>query len=410
MPLSISNFNMNFKTIFTNWLAVGFILMLVVPSIFSFSGLGSDIVSTENRVLAVEPKLDLNLADLDASITQINDYPQAYSEFYKDSFYLRNRIIKETNSLKFKNLDVYDNPEVLIGKDGWLEHYSILVKNYLTIEFTDAETKNWYNKILARQLYYQNQNIKYFTVIVPIKSTVMPYNFPSYKSRIVPNAATKLVEYNSNHDNQIQLLYLDSVLSKNPEQYYYKSDFHWNFDGGYKGYEAITDFLRAGQVNMIKVNKEKCLKTSQDRRPGDILKLTGLDADYANYSSRIEQSVDKNTNLYDCQSTYLDKSTNSGLKNYIDPEVLNVDIADMDSVLVLRDSYTAFLEPFFRPSFSQFNSVYSPTVFESNSFELIQSTKPDVVIQILVESNMKRLAIENNAEIDQYTSQNSQAN
>jgi hypothetical protein len=64
------------------------------------------------------------------------------------------------------------------------------------------------------------------------------------------------------------------------------------------------------------------------------------------------------------------------------------------------------MSPFLAPSFSQIDMFSSPTFFENNSFDFIQKNKPDVVIQIFVESNMRRGFIQNNPEIDKFWEEN----
>ncbi len=330
--------------ILSKWLSTIFVLILTTPAVFSFFGLGGDIPSSENRLMNTKPVFDFNANNYKASLKQIINFPEAYANYFQDNFYLRNRVMKQASLLKFQYLGIYDNPEVLVGKDGWLEHYTYIVEDYITTEFTDDELEYWYDSILSRQEYYEDQDIKYFTVIVPIKSSVMDYNFPNI-DRIVPNAATKLNDFNINNDSKLKLLYLDKIMSANPELHYYKSDFHWSYDGGYRGYEAIADLLISNGVNMVKVDKDKCIKTVIGRRPGDIFRLTGLGDDFEAFPSRIEESIDKNTNSYDCQSTYLNPEDKTQFNNQIHQEI-NIEKDQLDSVYILRDSFTDSLELF----------------------------------------------------------------
>jgi hypothetical protein len=360
-----------------------------------------DFDSSEKRKLAEFPTLDLSQTAKNPRKNQIYSFPKKVDDFVNDNFTLRNYSIDKHKEFYFYFSDNAEIGEVLKGKDGWFEFYSGLTKNYWENGFSDGEITYWHEKLLARQKYFESKGIKFYTFIVPIKLSLMPEKFPKKYSEFPEPGSQKLIKYNKNLGNKLNLTGFKESLEKDPEKYYFKSDFHWNEDGGYEGYQQVYNELINNGVKMKKIEKDSCRVEKIGKYSGDLIQFMGIQND-----SFVDQYSDKNSNHYLCDSSNI--RADNLMSEYNLPTVSKTysENSNYDKAVILRDSYVSYMSPFLAPSFSQIDMFSSPTFFENNSFDFIQKNKPDVVIQIFVESNMRRGFIQNNPEIDKFWEEN----
>lgn len=374
-----------------------FILSLSINYLQQTTKFFSDLSSTERRILATCPNIYKDpKTDTDDYYKKLLAFPAGFNLCFPDQFVLRNTIMQNLNSFRLNNLNTTTNPHVIIGQNGWYEYYNPSIQSYIKKSFEPWEIELWYKKLLARQDYYNSKGIKYYVFIAPIKSTLLPEYFPSIKALSDSNGAKELEKFNKQNGGQLNLNLFHSVLDQEPEQYFFKSDFHWNLEGAYEAYKIIYKTLIKDGVRMQKIDKSNCQKEFVPLFEGDLafnLGITEIDR---------QKIADINITHYLCYkqaavfNKMIDIYGNTPIKTF------DLEQYEFDSLIMMRDSFAMYTAPFIVPSFNKVKMVYSPSAFEYNSFELIEENKPDVVIQMLTETNMRRNIIENNEFIDHF--------
>lgn len=227
-----------------------FLYFLIMPNIiYRIFYKNFDHTNYENRALASKPILVL---------TNINEYPKKYEEYFNDYLPFRNELVKLKN---LSDIFVFKNilsKKLLIGKDKWLFNGN-LVKKYIGIEkynFTEKELEIAKNNLIHFRDELKKKNIDFIFMVCPDKQFIYSEYMPNYiKRKSIKSGTDIFVEYIKNNSD-IKVVYPKEELLKYKDKYqlYYKYDTHWNNLGAYIGYSELMKSLNIYVDNIDNVN------------------------------------------------------------------------------------------------------------------------------------------------------------
>lgn len=368
--------NITIKRIKNIGLSIGFVMLLILPTIQKYFPVFPELESTENRQFAGEPIIQYDYLD---------PIPKLYEEYYNDHFSLRNQLVHLKSLLIAKTLQKSPMPDIAIfGKDNWLYVVNNELDTYRgknLLKQVDIDMIS--SEMTKRKTYLDDKNISLYFVIVPTKYTVYPENLPNYVDKLSQINSTDLVK-EALLKSGIDLIDLrDSLINlKSEELLYYKTDNHWNKLGSFYASKIILDKIKQDYPN---------LPTKQ------------LD----DFKIKKEIISGKNTarlinmeNQFEDINYILDPKTPSPAKKankygYPVPQkfpypweyemVYETANDSLPKLLLIRDSFGGSIMPYLNQSFSKSVFIFDNWHFTSNE-HIIENEQPDIVIYLVLES------------------------
>ena len=369
--------SINFKNKFAIILIL-FLCFLIMPNIiYRIFYKNFDHTNYENRTLASKPILVL---------TNINEYPKKYEEYFNDYLPFRNELVKLKNLndiFVFKNII---HGGVLLGKAKWLFlKDSNLTEKYIGIEkynFTEKELEKAKNNLIHFRDELKKKNIDFIFMVCPDKQFIYSECMPDYiKRKSTKNGTDIFVEYIKDNTD-IKVVYPKEELLKYKDKYqlYYKYDAHWNTLGAYieytqlmKSFGIYIDNIDNVDIKDFDGNQSyNFLGVYQYNDMAYLLSLNSLKYYNDDKTYIISNYIIKNyeTNYYISSENF---SFNS--KSY----------KSKDNIMIIRDSYAMNMYDYIATGFRQSEFIHIDTFKNEN----ITECKPDIVVFQLVEWDLK---------------------
>ena len=370
--------SINFKNKFAIILIL-FLCFLIMPNIiYRIFYKNFDHTNYELRTLASKPIFIL---------TNINEYPKKYEEYFNDYLPFRNELVKLKNLndiFVFKNII---SDRVLLGKNKWLFLKNVnSIGKYMGIEryyFTKEELEIAKNNLIHFRDELKKKNIDFILMVCPNKRFIYSEYMPDYiKRKSTKNDTDIFVEYMKNNTD-IKVVYPKEELLKYKDKYqlYYKYDYHWNNLGAYIGYSELMKSLNIYVDNIDNVNIKSL--NGNERSNFDIynyndiaysLSLSGLKYYNDDKTYIISNYITKNyeTNYYISETNF---SYNS--KSY----------KNENNIMIIRDSYAMNMYDYIAMEFKQSEFIH---IFNFKN-ENITEYKPDIVVFETVESGLEHV-------------------
>lgn len=357
-----------------------FLCFLIMPNIIYrifYDSFGH--INYENRTLASKPILVL---------TNINEYPKKYEEYFNDYLPFRNELVKLKN---LNDIFIFKNSlyhKVLVGKERWL-FYTVynLTEKYIGIEeynFTEKELEKAKNNLIHFRDELKKKNIDFIFMVCPDKQFIYSEYMPNYiKRKSIKSGTDIFVEYIKNNTD-IKVVYPKEELLKYKDKYqlYYKYDSHWNSLGAYIGYTELTRILN---IDNKSIESFKILEFDSAYRNSnkdsslfynDIARMVSLN-DIKKFRDDIIYILEDYkytiTNITDDWS--LSRISNYNLDNF----------KNNRNILIIRDSYSFEMMDYIITTFKQSEFIHIETFKNKNIIEY----KPDIVVFEFVERGLK---------------------
>jgi alginate O-acetyltransferase complex protein AlgJ len=220
-----------------------FFVLLWLPLADSALHLDPTPMLNENRALAPVP-------DFNPGKTGWRTCFSSWEAYHRDHFGFRNQLVKRGKYLKRKWFGESSlNSDVICGKQGWL--YFIgdnMLDNYVGAKnLSAADLKNWQRLLEKRRDWLAARGIKYLYVVPPDKHTVYPEYLPAWVvKRRAPSKLDQFLTHMKTHSTVPVLDMRPALLAaKTSVITYLLTDTHWNYYGGFAGYEALLGALSA---------------------------------------------------------------------------------------------------------------------------------------------------------------------
>lgn len=327
-----------------------------------------DFSEDENRVLESAPKVTLASLANGSFMDSIESYVGDHFMFRKASIALNTRI-----QLMMGKRDLGSNygqtpaeGGVYFGKDGHL--YEVLLPNH-----TDTFARN----VAAIQLFAKNTDIPFYFMPVPSgaqeQQDRLPFSAPSHDQREELNT----IQAGAGKNTKVIDLF-DTLSDRTGNDYYYKTDHHWNTFGAYKGYEALVkamniqptpqeDFdFEAVSDSFLGTLYSKAILTTQEP---DVLYLPVYKKTAVLTQQTGKQQRDS---LY--WKEYLEKKDKYSVflgGNHSVDVVKNSAVSNGRKLLIIKDSYANSMVPFLATNFQEIH-IIDPRYYNQDIYDYIQ--------------------------------------
>lgn len=366
------------KTIHISFLVIICIVVLL-PSINDRISIIPAAKINENRGLASKP---------DTSIHNPTSWVRAYDAYYADNFGLRSNLIKLYNKFEFYVLGVSPMPEkVILGKNGHFFNADNL-EGYKGINrFSATELKDLKLDLAGRTSWCEAQGIKYYVAICPSKMSIYPEFLPDGIQRVSDKTCYDQV-LSIADGKTVKVIDMRAELLKHKNEgeglFQYRDD-HWNQLGAYYGYKAIFDYV-SRDFPELKAKPRSNFEISHESRGGNMTDMISL-----------REELPENFLLLNSKTGY--EARDGERRNYEVPNGLTPDDHEIVKIndhgktlkcLVIRDSYTLLMMHLLPEHFREtvlMHDFWMARVRE----DLILREQPDIVLNILVETGIRKL-------------------
>lgn len=337
---------------------------LVGPTAFSVLFYGFlNTENRENRELAVNPFTQED--------TTIVNLPERLETYYEDHLPLKNEIADVKSTVDYDLFRESSNPEVVIGKEGWLffsspEHGDQLADYMGEKHFTEEEAATIASYLNVANEYFSYAGIQFIVAIVPGKERVYPQYLPDEYGDPMPGRGEEMYTYLAQNCPGIDVIWLYDELKNysdtHEELTYYKTDTHWNHLGAYLGARRI---LSDAGFALPEPTKENLVE--YDPGGGDLVNMLGMNpatVSDVDYELQNELSFSYVTEGGDVMSQmYFSSDTDSG-----------------KSAVILGDSFTIILSEELAGHFTQLCYYRRYGNNTENLWDIIERIHPDVFI------------------------------
>lgn len=362
-------------------LAAIFVTMIFFPVLNKSLVLVKDSENTENRAPAEMPELDISYLD---------GFPKKYDQYYSDNFSLRQMLIKSYNYLNLLVFKKSPVPEVIIGNNGWLylggnENDVYTGKNPLT----SSELEEFRLELEYRKKYLESRGIRFYVLIAPVKATIYPEYMAmnAFRKRTLSWGEQLHAYLKEKSDLNVPDVFSILRSRKNKGHLYSKIDNHWNAKGAlYTASELLTDISShlkgVDTLNISHFYTEKGVTTK-----GNISVMLSNCTFFTDTAINMIP-VGGYKSVKGVKAGYPVLANFAYVNEYEEVRV-NKDTAK-PRLLIISDSFGGAIFPYLAESFSRTTKIFDAWQYKLNE-EIIEKENPDVVILLMLESNMRNL-------------------
>lgn len=344
--------------VFCCLISLPLIVMLINPK---------EVTTAEKRALAPAPKLQ---------ITNLQKFQQEFDQYFNDHFGFRQSLVSMNTSLRYK-LKVSSNPNVLIGKQGWLFYTAEKsMDDYQgEVRFTEEELARITRNLKERQDWLSNKGIYSLFLVGPNKQSVYSEYLPE---RIYgqPTRLDQLMAYFKKNAD-INMIDLRQKIKSHKDELpsYYATDTHWNDYGGYLAYEEVMSQLRNHFPGLKAHNLSDFKITSKSENLQ--LDLSGM------------LSIKEKDTIVTLEP-YFERKTTVQQSDYYQT-IVQSDTEKNNILVMFRDSFGTAMIPYLSDHFSK--SIYITDYHLRD--DIIDHEKPNIVIFEIVERNIPNFLNDN---------------
>lgn len=363
-------------------IATIFIALIAFPILNDEFKFVKDIESSENRKMASKPVMNFSYLD---------PYPAQYEKYYDDNFSIRSLMVRYFNLINIKAFRKSPVPDkVVIGKDNWLFMAGKELETYQGINRFEVEELEAYRLELEyRKKYLEERDIKYYFMIAPVKASIYPEKMPNMIFRYTQQSwGEQLIDYmDKNSDFKIIDLYEVLRARKEQELVYFMLDNHWNQLGAfYSAYEFFSH-VDSDLPGFSVIPPEEYTISKSEISTGNIFSMIskiGYDKDY---SFMVEPKSGFLANDVKPVGYPVVKGFPYPHEYEMDKEIPG---SDKPKIVIICDSYGGNIFPFIAENFSRSVKIFDCWQYKLNE-DIVNSEKPDVVLVVALESNLKAL-------------------
>lgn len=312
-------------------------------------------------------------------------YAKEFEDYYNDSFAGRKKLISKYVKLQGK-LNI-DTGQYFYGQNGWMFYDSIkanngntLVDYYAEVYFDDEDLAKMVKGINMAYDFYAQRGIKYVIFVAPNKENVYSEFMPERMQKIRKSNISRMdkaVEYLKKHVKAEIVNAKPAMLSakdKVAQDLYFKKDTHWNNIGAYVGFSSLAQVLNQWGAG-IKLPSLAALDiTSGELRDMDMeagAKEWTYEVAYRPNLNSVCVQFEQNERVSVCKT--------SGTGN-------------SQKLLVWTDSFASALMPYFNRSYKTVFYSVAGLKKLSEIEAIVDETKPNIVVDELVERYFQRFA------------------
>ena len=334
-----------------------------------------------------QSKHQADLPSFPSSLKQLAKLPGDLKLYCSFNSGLQDSLLVAHGALKYTVLKTSPNNEVILGNDGWLFMNRERSLDYFRNlhPYSAEEKAAWTSELHRRRNHAHDSGAVYVFTIAPNKHTIYSEFMPANIEKRHPNSRLDdLSELISKIDPQFPFVDLRPALinAKSSVRVYHKTDTHWNSLGATIAYQEIMNALRSQFQNLdrelfgVDRHEEVALNFG-----GDLARLIGLK--FRLTETDIQPSHRKPTR------SIVDEDGQR-----IEFRVIDIRFQDrfetfceegeIEKAIVFLDSFGVIMIPYLAQHF-QHAEFYWQNEYDAS---LVETAKPDVVIQQVVERRL----------------------
>ena len=350
-----------------------FVICITAPLADMVLDLDKSADLNENRERAQLPAIKLEYGSL-------RKFPHAYYNYFKDNFGFRDPLIRLNFIVRHRILGESIFNEVVFGENDWLFYTGEKsIEDSLGITHYDEETlQRLTGSLELKRNWLSAQGIKYLFVVVPNKETVYGEWFPPYLKKVRNRTGLdEFVDYLKTHTNVDVVDLRQALLLEKKRRVFYKTDTHWNEYGAFLAYREI----------MKSVSRWFPVASAETLTDFDMERKTeaggGLAVLVGGYEFLKEEKIylvpRKGRKAHMAEVNSDDR----------EPFAMSQDDKRLPRALVFRDSFFNDIIPFISEQFQYARYYWQRWDDETPIREIIEETRPDIVIEEVVERKIK---------------------
>lgn len=331
----------------------------------------------ENRSLAVFPTLSRQeLFD--------GDYFAKVETYINDHLAGRNALLM-INTLKDLALRTPVVNDTVIARDILLPYHNTVLDHYNAEDMAQE-----LDMLQALNNYCIEKGIKFLYVGIPEQSSAFRDLYPSYlnDSSYRDNSMSKDF-MDSIEVLGIDHLWMQTYLSANYEQYYSKTDHHYNLYGAYETYLRVMNYINDNYFFAPITDDLEITSLSTSFLGSRNRKLFGLfTTNDQLYTGTLKHPISftRTDNGKAVDPTVYDENLNNVYSYYMGGDIAETIIRtnrpELPDVLVLGDSFTNALETILYTSFDEMRSLDFRYYTDKSINEYLESYHPDVILYV----------------------------
>ncbi len=196
---------------------------------------------TENRYLTPFPQI------YDAQGKLMPDLKAKFENWFNDNVGFRDELVKLNANVLYKLFKTSPNERVHIGRDEWFFYTQDdnLKIGQGTYELTQEILENIKKEQEFIQKELAKKGIEYILVLTPSKASVYPEKIRGGNYSVTKTPIDIVTDY-LRENTTIKVINTKEQLLKvkNQTQVFYKTDTHWNEQGGYQAYQQLVDVMQ----------------------------------------------------------------------------------------------------------------------------------------------------------------------
>lgn len=357
-------------------LIIGFMGMLLFPTIQKGFNILPEIPSSENRKLADKPEF---------KIKRLDPFPLAYEKFYSDNFSLRNQLVKLKSYISIAYFKQSPMPDkVLIGKNNWLYTVKDELEHYkATNLLSKVQLDSISCEMIRRKNYLDQKGIHLYLAIAPTKYTIYPDHLPSSVCKIGNLTRTdQVIDVLTNAGINVIDLRKPLIEARVSNLVYFKTDNHWNSYGGFVASAYIIDKIKKDFPNIPSLNLNDYHISQISADGGNAAHMLSMAGYFEDLNFKFEPiNFDRAKEA---------KKTDYPLPSYF-PYPSDYDIVyesgndTLPSIVVIRDSFGLAVIPFLSQSFNRSLYIFDGWIYTLNE-PILQNENPEIMIYLIFES------------------------
>ncbi|HWE31765.1 MAG TPA: hypothetical protein VHB97_27380 [Polyangia bacterium] len=347
---------------------LGFLTLITLPLVAM--GRNRAELRSEKRTRAAFPQL--TLADW-------HSFPERFEAYFRDNFGFREALIHWHSVLTVKELRESPVRQVIIGG-----HHRLFFAAYGDgLDIRDfagrypprrADLDVYLQHQLERARQYAAAGARYLVVLVPNKQTVYPEDVPAQFGPHAPGLFDAVMAQLGGRRDLEVLDLRPLLLAHRDEGLYYDTDTHWNTNGAFLAATAIMDRVRPWFPSLLSLARADYDVTETRGGAGDLATMLSMPDDFSdtNWSFRRRESHKRQVVAEMVHRIYEQPG------------------APRPHVLLMGDSFGAEVAELLADVFGRLHYFYSARA--GYDAKVVADEKPDLVVLVLVERYLPRLA------------------
>lgn len=284
--------------------------------------------------------------------------------FLADNFPVRTDFVRRIYWARYKILKQKVFPQTLVGKDGWIYYTSEQnIADYQKTNLLNTQQiEEIQKKIDHWGIFFEERGIPFVILVAPNKETIYPEYIPNIAQPLGTTSRLDQILTQIKFPANIQVVDPREALlqAKQKEIIYFKTDTHWNINGGCIAYSMLMSSIQ-NQLSYLKPFKCEDVQRSKIIVSGDLSNMLGM------IGVLTEENFIGSINNSQTQITQ---------KNGRFWIVSESSLPNRFHIMVYRDSFFTELIPLLSENFSRVDYFWN---FQIN-YDLINRERPDLVV------------------------------